>query len=236
MIEDLETLVDDACGAVVLAACGGKGTKPALTARPPPRGLRSTIRRSASRPWTPPTLAAQVGARLRARIPESHGCSGLRRRRLLPQVLDPGRRRRTTQSSGALMVPPAAPRLPGPTAHRRSMHTAPRTPTNREYRQHHRPEQHRGPADRADVRGARLHRRRAELRRLRHFDLGYHPYFNAAQQSGEMIDISPPRAPRCRTRFTPPPGTAASCSSPATRKAAMWPWRPCAPCRPRARR
>ena len=65
--------------------------------------------------------------------------------------------------------------------------------------------------------------------------LGYHPFLNAEQQSGEMIDILTAARTALPKSWRRRPVTAASCSSPATPKEAMWPSPPSERCRPRAR-
>ena len=67
--------------------------------------------------------------------------------------------------------------------------------------------------------------------------LGYHPFLNAAQQSGEMMDIlAAARTALPNTLSSATQRQRRSCSSPAIPRAATSPWRRCARCRRRARR
>ena len=102
-------------------------------------------------------------------IAAGHGRSGMRGGRLLPQVLDPGRRRRDHRIVRGHDGAHRRHRLLRAAPHRavcaRHEHQQ-----GLEYRQHHRPDEHRGRADCGHVRRAGLHRRRAELCGLRHLD------------------------------------------------------------------
>ncbi len=110
--------------------------------------------------------------RFRAAIARADWGSAVRRRLLLPQVLHAGWRWRGHHVLRSADGAHGRRRhLLGAASHRAVCARYP-DGQDTEHRGYHQHFEHRRCADRGDVRGPRLYRRRAELRGLRHFDTG----------------------------------------------------------------